>query len=67
MRNLKKKILMAAVLLAFTAGASALGNAADAASLSAKDPSGPISMWAVITASPSSRQTGPAAMLSTEP
>ena len=43
MRNLKKKILMAAVLLAFTAGASTLGNTADAASLSAKDPSGPIS------------------------
>lgn len=43
MRNLKKKLLMAAVLLAFTAGASALGNTADAASLSAKDSSGPIS------------------------
>lgn len=43
MRNLKKQLLLAAVLLAFTAGASALGSTADAASLSAKDPSGPIS------------------------
>lgn len=43
MRNLKRKLLLAAAVLAFTAGTSALGSTASAAILSAGEPSGPIS------------------------
>ncbi|WP_299145751.1 hypothetical protein, partial [uncultured Dialister sp.] len=43
MRNLKKTITAAVLLISFSAAGAALGNGASAASLEAKDPAGPVS------------------------
>lgn len=43
MRNLKRTILAAALLLSFSAAGAALGNDVSAASLQAAEPAGPVS------------------------
>ena len=52
MRNLKRTMLAAALLISLSAAGAAMGNGVSAASLEAKEPAGPYQAQAGTTASP---------------